>query len=106
MTPRIRALLDDIDSLLAERTDESNQLWAILAALRGPDYDSYRTKEATTFVIRSAAFPRSFQALGDLPYLPSLRVHLLPSHFIDHAKWAFGALDLAWDKQTDKLAKD
>lgn len=106
MTPRIRVLLDDIDSLLAERTDESAQLWAILAAMRGPDYDSQRTKEATTWAIRGAAFPRAQGIFEDLPYHPQLRVHFLPSHFVDHAREAFGALDLVWDKQNDKLAKE
>jgi hypothetical protein len=67
MRPKVRALLDQIDSFfITEEAADTRPLWDILTALRGPDNDDEEAKETTTIPIRRAAFPRlSADAQGD-----------------------------------------
>jgi hypothetical protein len=63
MKPKVRAMLDQIDAMLVEMTDESRELWAILTALRGPDAGDYGEKAKFTIPVRRAAFPRTAAAV-------------------------------------------
>jgi hypothetical protein len=85
------------------------ELWDVLTALRGPDdYKLDYAKEATTAVIRSTAFPKTFARNNDnVPAIfakDSLSLTVkrndIPrsSHFQRHAEDAFTALGLQWDE--------
>lgn len=52
-----KQVLRVIDRTLACGGGQAKGLWAVLTALRGPDYGNHTTKRQTTAVIRSAAFP-------------------------------------------------
>jgi hypothetical protein len=88
---------------------EQHKLWDVLTALRGPDSPENRNsvKSATTEVIRLHAFPNAaaYNALyGDFSADSELRVERrakMPSvggHFYGHAKEAFKALGLVWNR--------
>lgn len=60
-----RQALDQIDIWLSANpqngglpSNEAQDLWDVLAALRGPDVPSYPDKDVTTAPIRGAAFPK------------------------------------------------
>jgi hypothetical protein len=88
--------------------DESQKLWDILAALRGPDADnSGALKSATTAVIRAKVFGLDNEAMNRLCILnPDSQDSVFrrmshsgdSDHFILHAYSAFKALGLDWDK--------
>lgn len=61
MTPETKLMLDQLDEffIVHARGPASRELWAVLAALRGPDTSSKGgLKNRTTIPIRAAAFPR------------------------------------------------
>lgn len=71
MHRKVRRVLDIIDRTLLVGDDAAEELWEILTALRGPDFEgtlepdgrvSWSIKEDTTAVIRTAAFPRTARA--------------------------------------------
>lgn len=120
MKTKLRKLLDQIDNYLStEEEDDSRALWAILSALRGPDdYDDVRYKDATTSVLRAAAFPKTAlvsssvggrvcaSMVNDDAYRATFRGRLaLRSHFITHAMGAFRALELRWGTDNSKKEK-
>jgi hypothetical protein len=82
----------------------SEDLWNILAALRGPDSRDRKIKYATTAVIRSSAFPKhpcsALSVFGDdKDHLVSRRKQLFrtrkdANHFREHVAVAFEALGL------------
>lgn len=58
MTGKVRQVLDQIDAVLAEGSDDSRRLWDIMTALRGPDhFENQGRKDTGTIYIRQAAFP-------------------------------------------------
>ena len=65
ITPRVRKLLDDIDTVLAEGSNDSADLAKVLSALRGPDNVDSALKGSTTAFIRRAAFPKTYDAWLD-----------------------------------------
>jgi len=104
MSPRtLRAALDQIQDMLDGRS-YSADLWDILTALRGPDSRNRKAKNATTALIRSAAFPKrpceDRSIFGtDSPRLAKRRRKLFRkrrdlNHFRDHIRDAFAALGL------------
>lgn len=60
----VSGMLKEIDTFLATNPN-SNKLWDILSALRGPDSDDMKVKMATTTAIRRAAFPLTHKAMRD-----------------------------------------
>jgi len=58
----VRQILDQIDEFLLNSNSDSERLWDVLSALRGPDKFSYGDKVTTTNAIRVAAFPRTANA--------------------------------------------
>ncbi len=56
-------VLGEVDKLLAKRNHDSQKLWNVLSALRGPDmtgdtrFDGASLKDYTTIPIRRAALP-------------------------------------------------
>jgi len=104
MMPRtLRAALDQIQDMLDGRS-YSADLWDILTALRGPDSRNRKAKNATTALIRSAAFPKrpceDRSIFGtDSPRLAKRRRKLFRkkkdfNHFREHVRDAFEALGL------------
>jgi hypothetical protein len=114
-------MLDELDTFfVTEEVADTEALWAILSALRGPDDDDCRLKDHTTIPIRRAAFPRltanSFHEVegrnerkvircrtsaifrtsdGSRPTfkLPPAGMDCAPSgHFIQHADMAWQAI--------------
>lgn len=72
--PNVRAALDYLDQILCKETDDAQDLWDILTALRGPDDDVSTMKHAyydpggelkrrVTIPVRRAAFPRTTTAV-------------------------------------------
>lgn len=58
----VSGLLKEIDTFLAT-SPNSDKLWDILSALRGPDGLDIHLKESTTTAIRRAAFPLTMRAM-------------------------------------------
>jgi hypothetical protein len=97
------------------RFSQRSKLWDILTALRGPDCmkDNHRIKLATTSVIRSAALGKdsSMREYADFSQLDTaanaefrlMEAHLIEDsyHFFNHARRAFIALGLKWEKPND-----
>lgn len=107
MNKKVRKMLDRIDAFLAKPGKESEELWDILTALRGPDDQDNVVKEATTAVIRWQAFPRTARVRtvpavfnGDTESFADSRNRWSASsfHFWRHAGFAFAALGLKWSK--------
>lgn len=113
ISPKLKRLLYRIDTVLAEASDDSIKLWDILTALRGPDALGSLTKNATTAVIRATAFPRTYNSKQegepfggailatfkkDQSGNVAIRQGIDGGHFRSHAKYAFHALGLDWDK--------
>lgn len=108
-----KQLLKDLDGYLAS-SDGSEEMWAILTGLRGPDhreavlgtqeFEYYMVKPSTTAVIRQKAFPiaaRSYKlgyVSGDSDHAVQSRKMMFEGHFLTHAKTAFKALGLKWDE--------
>jgi hypothetical protein len=68
MSPNVRKLLDQIDAELVQGSADSQDLWAILSALRGPDDDEEGTAKRATVRIRREAFPLTASRVQ--PYYP------------------------------------
>jgi hypothetical protein len=91
------------------------KLWDVLSALRGPDNAAPGVKTSTTALIRYRAFPEwcsesTFPAmassLDNIVRLKYRRSKLQRcTHFSDHARKAFLALGLEWDKDNGDLDK-
>jgi hypothetical protein len=85
---------------------ERHEVWSILSALRGPDDNNSVLKEATTAVIRRHLLGELADNYGDSfidsPDSVKIRISATRSHFIDHARLAFAALDLKWGKLNEK----
>lgn len=113
--PETRQALDKIDSILLNLGSGALlEVWLVLTALRGPDNPKdAHLKDATTALIRAAAFPKSSTWLGffanitqeDSEQLASIRRSILPTveHFATHAGEAFYALRLRWSSRNDTL---
>jgi hypothetical protein len=109
-------------------TEEMYKLWAVLTALRGPDFHhmaEYKFKRSTTAVIRKALL-----GVDDLPGIPAVIAsdswdgldarkrledesamgdatgNFIPPHFVQHAKNAFRALGLNWYEYNDPRKHD
>lgn len=125
MNPALRSLLNQIDTYLSTGNERDSQaLWSILAALRGPDGEvrgpdgsDSRMKDATTSVLRAVAFPKtaaeSSESGGrvyasmakDSPHRVFFRARMNPyggEHFVRHALEAFQALGLKWNEDNTK----
>lgn len=102
-------MLKLISDFLKRNDGESEILWDVLTALRGPDDENENDKRATTEVIRYRLFGNAGRESSDgqrnlngCLYGPDsesyvkIRERLPPSHFKGHAKKAFDALGLSW----------
>jgi hypothetical protein len=104
-TPKtLRGALQQIERML-DKQPYSADLWDILSAVRGPDSRKWGIKDATTTIIRSAAFPshpceeRSFYG-EDSAEKAETRKRLFKKkqdhrHFRTHVFDAFAALQLS-----------
>lgn len=103
MRTNVRRMVDQIDEFLATAPHEDVQdLWNLLAALRGPDVDpTGDLKSATTAVIRRKMFPKAggrLQLWPGVEVAPQDREFQLNlgvpwCHFTRHADWAHKALE-------------
>jgi len=105
MKPKtLREALDTIQEMLSGNS-YSADLWDVLVSLRGPDSRNKKVKNATTALIRTAAFPlrpcleRSVYATRDSKELAARRKSLFATkldnnHFREHVKDSFAALGL------------
>jgi hypothetical protein len=105
MTPRtLRGALDLIQDMLSGRS-YSEDLWAVMTGLRGPDSRNRSIKNATTAIIRSAAFPKHPTSASSVFGVDSKKlarrrkdiwqwVTPCANHFREHAEDAFDALGL------------
>lgn len=96
---RVRAMLNRIDAFLVRRDDDSEDLWSILTALRGPDNEGYNEKNDRTIPIRRAAFPKCrAEGLSAADFGISGQTYIggptNSVHFCDHAHKAARALKL------------
>lgn len=99
----LREALSQIENMLSGKK-YSAALWDVLVALRGPDSRNRRIKNATTTIIRSAAFPsrpcEERSIFGeDAENLCRRRRSLFANrednnHFREHVRDAFEALGL------------
>lgn len=103
-----REVLDLIDNFLLEGdSTETNKLWDVLSALRGPDSDDFRLKDETTIHIRRAAFPRFSSTqnrwgdnktravfTSDHPYVSPRTTSSASGHFCSHIRSAAMVLGL------------
>jgi hypothetical protein len=99
-----RATLDYIDTVLSQGSVSARELWDVLAALRGPDrIENGVTKENTTVHIRSAAFPKTANAVnnGYCNIAAAFSSHDNPfmypengGHFVAHIRYAAFVLGL------------
>lgn len=118
MQPITKRILEDIaTSLSGSFTPEGGELWDILTALRGPDNHDVLLKEATTAVIRwklglpanskgnnvggatvnedNSGFAELRRGIVAGIYSPDKPLQF---HFIHHARAAFQALGMSWDR--------
>jgi hypothetical protein len=119
MRPELRKILDQIDEYLATGEERASQeLWEVLSALRGPDVapDNNITKDATTSVLRAAAFPRTAELshseggrvcasmANDSIYRAKNRADMWyhGDHFNNHVRRAFFVLGLNWNTVNNK----
>jgi hypothetical protein len=109
--------LDDVLEVIDTHmlTSQSGDLYDILTALRGPDTNDTRfndLKIPITTIVRYAVCKKSkahFKGLieNDTEQKAKMRVDVYSElrhthgHFLDHAKAAFHALGLSWDKVND-----
>ena len=100
----LRQALNQIQDML-DGQSYSADLWDVIVAMRGPDSRDRKIKNATTAIIRSAAFPkqpcleRSIFAHKDSEKLAQRRSSLFTrkldnNHFREHVTAAFDALGL------------
>ncbi len=110
MPRNLRQALDQIQEMLTGKP-YSEDLWNILVALRGPDSRNRKVKNATTAVIRSAAFPKqpcsALSIFGkDGPEMAGRRRELFRTksdlnHFREHIFAAFSSLGLKLGETND-----
>ncbi len=107
-----RQMLVALDGWLSINDDEQHYFWSVITATRGPDQktanpNAFCVKLATTGLIRVTAFPRAVigGGLGDSIVADTnehlaTRLALEPahSHFCNHARSAFDALGLSWER--------
>lgn len=102
--------LQAIKEVLERNDRESEKLWWILTALRGPDSENYDDKKATTSIIRTKAFGYLDHTLAefspedcesDLKTRIALANEGPNQHFTFHVKEAFIALNLSWNSIND-----
>lgn len=107
MESSVREMLDAIDTFFVTKNEqESEELWDVLTALRGPDSKEDRNlKPSTTVHIRIAAFPKFAAGLSNshmADFVTTERLHNLdpfsPSHFLQHIHYAIKALGLGYQK--------
>lgn len=89
--------------------EERRKLWNVLTALRGPDNQDRESKLACVSLIRRAVAGQSFVDFGGYNRFDSeedveIRRRMPESHFQQHMRWAFAALDLYWHKVNDPRA--
>jgi hypothetical protein len=103
----LREMLDTIDGFLA--TKEGKNLWYILTALRGPDFEVQAdfAKDSTTAIIRRHALPRTGYGTThrDEFVFATWRKEKIDGdsfHFFTHAQAAFVALGLKWNEVNEK----
>jgi hypothetical protein len=97
---------DDAGMTPLNTAREREVVWAVLTALRGPDREgrSDAIKHATTGIVRNRVFGSFTTIPGvycwDSPeYVKIRRRHRdNDTHFWQHARRAFHALDLKWDE--------
>lgn len=98
--PTLRQMLAIIDGFFV--TQDGEELAQVLSATRGPDDDNADKKDVTTAIIRRKAFPKNGDYLGvtltDFGDNHVVRKQLSHDHFGNHARRAFEALGLKWDK--------
>jgi hypothetical protein len=125
MISTAKGILSLIDNFLSSPDidiEESQKLWDVLVALRGPDKGGEDKKYATTSIVRKTAFPKTFMkefpwensvfrggkgaeaALGakDTEYRAAIRRKLTKCahhHFNVKQKHAFKALGLKWEEK-------
>lgn len=110
--PDARALLDVIDTFLQRHDEASQQLAAVLTALRGPDGADEQHNKPSTIAIRRKAFPvtadtidkpivvgepslnRYMAMQGPHELIYSVKVGVWPTHFEAHLAMAADALDV------------
>jgi hypothetical protein len=106
-----KQMLAALKEFLSKEGDPQRDVWNILTALRGPDDMGGRLKNATTGVIRYALLGfrgsrnhENFLIAHGCLYGPDceeyakFRRETSTSHFEQHARAAFMALDLEWDE--------
>lgn len=126
MNRDILNVLTDISEIVSEKGRNGRDLWDILSALRGPDFDTgiryklsdtltidcFDLKDATTAVIRynmGVSKDNAKLAISHPDSSDYARIRILldrsdiPAHFIVHAKKAFESLDLKWDEVNPDL---
>jgi hypothetical protein len=96
-TDVVRSVLKRIDEVLARDDSDSEALWNILTALRGPDSDEWELKAATTERIRTVALPKTaysnFTASTASFSKGKIDKSILPDdHFGNHVRMAITAL--------------
>ena len=89
--------------------EERRKLWNVLTALRGPDTQDRESKLACVSLIRRAVAGQSFVDFGGYNRFDSeedveIRRRMPESHFQQHMRWAFAALELYWHKVNDPRA--
>lgn len=112
----VREVLDIIDEFLWSHPDRQN-LWDILAALRGPDEGNTDLKLATTALIRGRAFPKTARLSSETGgyvhaamvtkdtregFRKTLDWMNVFAHFEQHVLSAFRALGLKFDERNSK----
>ena len=116
---KVRKALDAIDEILSGKDSfAATYMWDVLSALRGPDVDDQGLKDATTSVIRAAAFPKTSilstmhggrvgaSMAPDTDAKANLRAGLATTqinHFMFHANVAFSVLGLKWKEKNEGL---
>ena len=108
----LREALDQISDMLSGN-DYSQDLWNVLVALRGPDSRKVWVKNATTAVIRLAAFPEMPTETAsvyrdDSTKYAAFRQEIFrakcdTNHFREHVKDAFTALGLKLYEENKRL---
>lgn len=119
-------VLTTISEIVSERNRDGRNLWDIMSALRGPDFDvkncyklsdtltidCYDLKEATTAVIRYNMGVARDNAKSVISHPDSeeyvrirsfLEMSDIPYHFIAHSIGAFEALGLKWNEVNPDL---
>lgn len=97
-------LLDQLDTFLARGDAQSEALWAVLSATRGPDSVNPAEKDFGTVPVRAAAFPKTakrpntfadLRPTGEARFAVRLdKLRGAQEHFKNHVRQAAKALGL------------